>query len=162
MTSFQKYTVFIGQVSSRWRPRIAHSHTHNCEKRQSGGGWVAKWLNSAEPLNKLLHWIYVIDLYFDLSVTPKMFKINVYIKILSFPYGLLLFYNGIEYFVRCNFQPARFSVGDKKLKYSLGLLWEGSGVFWKQTASPFVSAEQNILEQCFYAIPVMHGPFQYH
>ena len=51
-----------------------------------------------------------------------MFEINVYIKILSFPYGLLLFYNGIEYFVCCNFQPARFGVGDKKLKYSLGLL----------------------------------------
>ena len=115
MTSFQKYTVVIGQVSTRWRPRIAHSHTHNCDKRQSAGGWVAKWLNPAEPLNKLLHWIYVIDLDFDLSVTPIMFEINVYIKILSFPNGLLLFYNGIEYFVCCNFKPARFGVGNKKL-----------------------------------------------
>ena len=97
-------------------------------------------------MDKQLHWIYVIDLDFDLCVTPIMFEINVYIQILIFPYGLLLFYNGIKYFVCCNFQPARFGVGDKKLKYSLGLLWEGSDVFWKQTASPFVYAKQNILE----------------
>ena len=69
---------------------------------------------------KQLHWIYVIDLYFDLCVTPIMFEINVYIQILSFPYGLLLFYNGIKYFVSCNFQPARFGVGDKKLKIFTG------------------------------------------
>ena len=83
---------------------------------------MAQWINSAEPLNKLLHWIYVIDLDFDISVTPIMFEIYIFIKILSFPYGLLSFYNGIKYFVCCNFQPARFGVGDKKLKYSLGLL----------------------------------------
>ena len=69
---------------------------------------------------KQLHWIYVIDLDFDLSVTPIMFEINVFIQILSFPYGLLLFYNGIKYFVSCNFQPARFGVGDKKLKIFTG------------------------------------------
>ena len=84
------------------------SHTHVWQKRVCGS------------MVKQLHWIYVIDLDFDLSVTPIMFEINVFIQILSFPYGLLLFYNGIKYFVSCNFQPARFGVGDKKLKIFTG------------------------------------------
>ena len=71
-------------------------------------------------VDKQLHWIYVIDLDFDLCLLPIMFEINVFIQILSFPYGLLLFYNGIKYFVSCNFQPARFGVGDKKLKIFTG------------------------------------------
>ena len=50
-----------------------------------------------------LHWIHVIDLDFDLCATPIMFEINVYIQILSFPYGFLSFYNGIKYFVCFNF-----------------------------------------------------------
>ena len=99
-------------------------------------------------IDKPLHWIHVIDLDFDLCATPIMFEINVYIQILSFPYGFLSFYNGIKYFVSCNFQPARFGVGEQKLKLFAGTHVRSSEVFWKKTGSPFVSAEQNILEQC--------------
>ena len=35
-------------------------------------------------------------------------------------FRLLSFYNGIKYFVCCNFQPARFGVGDKNLKIFTG------------------------------------------
>ena len=87
-------------------PTLSHSHVR--QKTVCGA------------VDKQLHWIYVIDLDFDLCVTPIMFEINVYIQILIFPYGLLLFYNGIKYFVSCNFQPARFGVGDKKLKIFTG------------------------------------------
>ena len=91
-------------------------------------------------IDKLLHWIHVIDLDFDLCATPIMFEINVYIQILSFPYGFLSFYNGIKYFVSCNFQPARFGVGEQKLKLFTGTHVRSREVFWKQTGSPFVSA----------------------
>ena len=90
-------------------------------------------------IDKPLHWIYVIDLDFDLCVTPIMFEINVYIQNLSSSYGLLSFYNGIKYFVCCNFQQARFGVGEQKLNIFTGTCVRSSEVFWKQIGSPFVS-----------------------